>query len=118
LIIVFQLGGEKAEENGPPTMKIPLQHPQNLRPADIQLGQTTKTRQKLYQKFVKLTGHTDLCLQQFDKFEYEEHEMTGNGSNANLLKLFFKVVKSHKGNFISAGFRHFLSLCDSARRAR
>ena len=72
-------------------MKIPLQHPQNLRPADTQLGRIAKFPPKIISKFVKLTACNNLTT--FEYEEHEEHEMTGNGSNANLLKLFF--VKSH-----------------------
>ena len=48
--------------------------------ADAQLGQTSKTRQKLdLKKFVKLTGHTCACYS-LTNFKYEAHVMTGNGT--------------------------------------
>ena len=56
--------------------------------ASAQLGQMSKTRQKLRsKKFLKLTGHSYAC-NNLTNFEYEANAMTGH--RVNLLKLAWK----------------------------
>ena len=52
-------------------------------------------------KFVKLNGYTYGC-NSLTNFEYKVHEMTGNGSNVNLLTLGRekKIVKSLQVNLL------------------
>ena len=57
---------------------------------NIQLDQIEKTPLKIrLKKLVNLTGHT-WASNSLTNFEYESHEMTGNRSYANLLKLVWK----------------------------
>ena len=76
-----------------------------------QLWQTSKTRQKLIEKFVKLMDHSCAC-NDLTSFEYEVHGMTGNGSYFNIAETCMKkFVKSLQVNLFLAGFSNLKLMC-------
>ena len=64
---------------------------ETVEPAEAQLGQMSKTRQKLeFKKIVKLTNHT-ISFNSLTSFEYEHHTFAGNKNAEGCLEKFVKL---------------------------